>query len=183
MQFLSFNLCAMHFICFFFQNSFSTYNPNFNHNYACFICQSLHKSLVRMHSLKCTWPCYTTFLFLLHCIFSTCFTLAAHVINILIMICTCFISGLCNNLFITAYYCIVFCLPCIISFFQMSNLYLPISLNSIKIMIATHTISKKSFSACKLHCKDPCNHPYVIISLITSANSNHKEQIWLYMTH
>ena len=73
MQFLSFNLCAMHFICFFFQNSFSTYNPNFKHNYACFICQSLHKSLVRMHSLKCTWPCYTTFLFLLHCIFSKVF--------------------------------------------------------------------------------------------------------------
>ena len=134
-------MCHAFHLFFFFQNSFSTYNPNFNHNYACFICQSLHKSLVCMHSLKMhmTMLYNFSFSFALH-IFKKSFTLAAHVINILIIICTCFISGLCNNLFITAYYCIVFCVPCIISFFfQISNLYLPISLNSIKIMIATHT--------------------------------------------
>ena len=74
-------------ITFFFQNSFSTYNPNFNHNYACFICQSLHESLVRMHSLKNAHR-HVIQLFFFFCIayFQKYFTLAAHIINILIII-------------------------------------------------------------------------------------------------
>ena len=124
----------------FFQNSFSTYNPNFIHNYACFICQSLHKSLVCMHSLKM----HMTMLY------NFSFSFALHIFKVFYSRSACN-KHFNNNLYLFylwplqqfIYNCVL--LHCIlrtmhyIFFFQMSNLYLPISLNSIKIMIATHT--------------------------------------------
>ena len=123
----------------FFQNSFSTYNPNFNHNNACFICQSLHNTLVRMHSLKIHMTMLYNFFFSCIAYFKKCFfscSACKHFNDSLYLF---YLWPL--QQFI--YNCVL--LHCIlrtmhyIFFFQMSNLYLPISLNSIKFMIATHS--------------------------------------------